>query len=89
MITRVAILQNGQLFVGEEGERHHNLIPKIAKALNIRPVNGEQGFINHKGEFLNREQAAREALECGQVIDGHANIKHVFDGIRLYSEDLW
>lgn len=57
--------------------------------MKIRPVNGEQGFIDRSGKFYTREEAAKHAIECGQVVEGKANIKHVFDGIRLYSEDLW
>jgi hypothetical protein len=87
MIIRAAILEKDTLFVGNEGERHHNIIHKIA-AIYGKSF-GEQGFINDKNQFLTREQAAKEALLCGQVKVGYANIKHKFDGKRLFSEDLW
>lgn len=91
MITAAAIIQNGILFVGEpRKDRHHNLIGRIVKELNIRPVNGEQGFVDHTGKFYNREDAGQHALECGQVAAGHANIQHTFNPrAGLYSEDLW
>jgi hypothetical protein len=91
VITFAAMMVGDLLLVGAKGERHHDLIRQckekgIARA---QVASAEQGFVNHKGEFLNREDAGREALACGQVIIGHANIRHPFDGIRLYSEDLW
>lgn len=88
MITRAAIMLNGELWAGEDGDRHHDIIHSIT----IHGQNahrGIQGFLNDKNQFLTREESAREAIECGQVIIGHANIRHVFDGKRLYSEDLW
>jgi hypothetical protein len=88
MITRAAILMPEKLWVGEENERHHHLIHKIYCA-GYRAAKGIQGFVNHTGKFLTREEAAKEALECGQVIVGHANIKHEFNGRELFSEDLW
>ena len=42
----------------------------------------EQGFLNDKGEFLNRRDAAKEALECGQI-------QKLNWPPNLYSEDLY
>lgn len=83
MIVSAAILKDGVVYTGK---RHHNIIHdnishKVGKHPHI------QGFVNHKGEFLNREEAAIEAMDCGQVVKGHANLRHVFDGKTLYSED--
>lgn len=64
-------------------ERHHHIIQKIAKERNIRPVKGIQGFLTDKGLFLNREDAANHALECGQIVD----LK--FHSRQLFSEDMW
>lgn len=91
MIVAVAIIQNGILFTGEpHKDRHHNLIGRIAKELNVRPVNGEQGFVDQTGKFYNRDEAGKHALECGQVVVNHANIRHHFNPrIGLFSEDLW
>jgi hypothetical protein len=88
MITRAAIMLNGELWAGEDGDRHHNIIHAITQH-GQRAHKGIQGFLNDRGQFLTREQAALEALQCEQVIIGRANIHHAFDGIRLYSEDLW
>jgi hypothetical protein len=91
MITAAAIVQGGRIFAGKPGvDRHHNLIGRIVKETGIRPVNGEQGFVDHTGRFLNRKDAGKHALECGQVIDGHANIRHEYNSrLGLFSEDLW
>ena len=88
MITRAAIMLNGELWAGEDGDRHHNIIHAITEH-GQKAHGGIQGFLDNKGQFLTREEAAKEAVECGQVVEGRANIRHVFDGIRLYSEDLW
>ena len=44
----------------------------------------EQGFLTHKGEFLNRYDAMQHAIACGQLPpDADKECK------ELYSEDLW
>lgn len=45
--------------------------------------------IDEEYNFYNRKESAQEALRCGQVEVGKANIRHKFDGYELYSEDLW
>jgi hypothetical protein len=45
-------------------------------------LNAEQGFVSDTGEFLNRVDAAKHAIACGQI-------KETRWGVRLYSEDLW
>lgn len=50
----------------------------------------EQGFINHNGEFLNREEAYNHALECGQIHkhnEWYRSDNELPD--ELYSEDLY
>jgi hypothetical protein len=90
VITAVAIIQNGVCYVGIPNvERHHHLIHYIAKKVGIRPVNGEQGFIDDMGIFHTRESAGKHAVACGQVQVGKANFQHAYDGRRLYSEDVW
>jgi hypothetical protein len=90
MIVAAAIMQNGCLFNGVPfKDRHHDIIHHIETTLNIRPVTGKQGFIDQDEKFYTRKEAAIHAIECGQVVKGRANIEHVFDGKRLYSEDLW
>lgn len=98
MIVRVANLvefrglEGMYLFVGREGERHHNLFWEYL--ISHQPDEGDaseciQGFVDERGVFYNREQAAKHAIECGQVVEGKANIRHVFNGKMLFSEDLW
>lgn len=44
----------------------------------------EQGFLTHKGEFLDRYDAMQHAIACGQLPpDADKECK------ELYSEDLW
>jgi hypothetical protein len=91
MIISAAVKQNGHVYWGSPGkERHHDVIHRIATMMKIRPVNGEQGFIDQMGRFYNRIEAGQHALKCGQVIAGHANIRHAFNPrLGLFSEDLW
>ena len=48
-----------------------------------------QGFMNHKGEFLDRLEAYKHAIECGQI-NAHC-VWAREDGMpeELYSEDLY
>ncbi len=97
MITRVAILDKttGEIFTGYEKHRHHDIIQRNTVETKDLPwgyfkgANFEQGFIDENGKFYNREDGARHALECGQVETGKANIRCVFEGKRLFSENLW
>ncbi len=91
MIIAAAIKQDGAVYNGVPfKERHHDVIRLMISVCNLpKPIKGVQGFINHKNEFLTRKESAVEAIQCGQVISGHANLRHVFDGNTLFSEDLW
>jgi hypothetical protein len=62
--------------------RHADLIVKACKIRNMKPFRGKQGFINDKWEFLTREEAAKEAIECGQI-------EKLNWPPNLFSEDLW
>ena len=74
------------------GHRHHNCLATIAQ-LNSNWVGAKKvdGFINHKGEFLDRKEAYRHAEECGQLSATnrwfHEDEKR--GSIELYSEDLY
>ena len=46
----------------------------------------DQGFMNHKGEFLTREEAWKHAEECGQL---STNVLHTTNHKVLFSEDLY
>ena len=48
-----------------------------------------QGFIDHNGNFLTREEAYEHALLCGQLSAELRNIKSVRGDKELYSEDLY
>jgi hypothetical protein len=49
----------------------------------------EQGFINHKGEFLNRKEAFQYVYEIGQL-SATTRWYHEDNGHEeLYSEDLY
>ncbi len=80
MILCSAVWHCGQLFIGK---RHHDCIRVAVEVTGIKPVTGEQGFVTRDGVFLNRENAAIDAIRCGQI----KNLKyHRGD---LFSEDLW
>lgn len=49
----------------------------------------EQGFINHEGKFLNREEALKHALEIGQLSATTKQRKLIHHENELYSEDLY
>lgn len=80
MIFASAIKQNGLIFIGK---RHSDCMRVIYDITHEDPDrNSIQGFIDEKGNFYNRYEAAKIAKECGQLKDG----KEVE---RLLSEDLW
>lgn len=56
------------------------------KKLHIR---AESGFINHRGEFVNREEAFRHAVECGQLSVEQITFKEERNQTMLFSEDLY
>lgn len=91
MIVAAAILQDGVVYAGIPGkERHHDVIRQIVERTGVKPVTGRQGFVDEKGNFMDRVAAGIHAEECGQVTVGKANIHHVFsETYQLFSEDLW
>ncbi len=89
MIKLAAIkLENGTVLTGL---RHDRIFRKAKEdGLNrLEVIRGEQGFVDDKGNFLNRQDAAKHALECKQVEIGKAVVRHEFNGRDLYSEDLY
>ncbi len=48
-----------------------------------------EGFINHKGEFLDRKEALTHAQECGQLSATHRYYQEDNNINELYSEDLY
>jgi len=84
MIHAVAIRYKGTTYTLPQPARHYNLIEMIAEDTGENFVfgQGEQGFLRDDGAFLNRVEAGKHALECGQVSKLHV-------GDALYSEEVW
>ena len=61
------------------------IISQFLKSDEIDKAKTEQGFLNGKGEFLNRYDAYEEALKCNQII----NDSNLIFNKQLYSEMLW
>ncbi len=85
MITASAIIaRNGDVITLPAPNRHCHVIWYMVDALKHKsPIIGEQGFINDKGEYLNRREAKIEAMRCNQII------KRDYELDELYSEDVW
>lgn len=52
-------------------------------------VGAEEGFIDHRGEFLDRAKAFHHALDCGQLPAELRYLKAQRGEESLYSEDLY
>ena len=52
-------------------------------------LGAEEGFINHRGDFLTREEAYDHALECGQIPAELRHLKAQRAETALFSEDLY
>lgn len=48
-----------------------------------------EGFLNHKGEFLDRYGAFAHALACGQLSDTTLTSKQERREVALFSEDIY
>ena len=75
------------------GHRHGNCFEMI-KHLDeqwrkVQRRNIIQGFINHKGEFLNRKEAFEHAKEIGQCNATQRYYWEDHNQDELYSEDLY
>ena len=75
------------------GARHGNVFIQL-EALGFKPRKGykeiEQGFIDHKNNFLTREEAFEHAKMCGQLCEKSFTIeKMVVLVVKMISEDLW
>lgn len=76
------------------GARHGDVFKQL-EALGFKARKGykevEQGFIDHKNNFLTREEAYEHAKMCGQIcakiIDDREEKNHW--GKEMISEDLW
>ena len=82
MITHVAIRYNGIVWILPPPNRHHDVI-RLIGGMSGPDV---QGFLTHKGKFLNRAEAYEYALKHDQIIN---RAPGSYNGTSLYSEDLW
>ena len=71
------------------GHRHSDCATTIRHLDNIHTQWTELGFINHKGEFLDRKEALKHALECGQLSATHRCYQKNHNINELYSDDLY
>ena len=71
------------------GHRHGNCFGVIRYLCLNEILEKTQGFINHKGEFLDRKEALKHALECGQLSETHRYYQEDHNINELYSEDLY
>jgi hypothetical protein len=84
-----------------EGLDHETILPcwrhgkgfQILEDLGFQPKTGykvlEQGFINHRGEFLNRKEAFEHVKEIGQCNATQRWYWEDHAQYELYSEDLY
>ena len=91
MIVCAAIkLVNKQTELIVCGHRHGNCLEVISNlGTNWHPSEKTQGFIDHKGRFLDRKEALAHALECGQLSATHRYYQEDHNIKELYSEDLY
>lgn len=87
MIVCAAIkIETGEVF---SGRRHFDCIQSIIKAKKHKSSVAKgaiQGFLDDKGNFLNRKEAKKHFFDCGQVsVYG----KYGIHPTELFSEDLY
>jgi hypothetical protein len=70
------------------GYRHGNCL-EVVKNLDLNIDKVEQGFINHKGEFLDRKEAFKHVIEIGQCTATQRYYWEDHNQTELYSEDLY
>lgn len=78
-IRSAAVLIDGEIF---EGARHHLILRDIFEKYGPK-AGKNQGFVDNFGRYLTRSQAAKLALENGQIIEKQYNKRD------LFSEELW
>lgn len=68
------------------GHRHSDCW-ELMVALGVPTEREEkEGFIDHRGDFLDRYEALKHAIQCGQLSETTRETK---TGSVLYSEDLY
>lgn len=71
------------------GLRHSNCYRTIRCLDEKHTQWSKEGFINHKGEFLDRKEALQHAIQCGQLSQSNKWYKEDHKENELYSEDLY
>lgn len=85
-IEKAALTKDGQVFSVPRPARHNHVIYFAHKTLGlsedpVEPLNEDvQGFVTSTGRFVDRAEAAKIALEAGQIPEAKD---------ALYSEDVW
>lgn len=70
------------------GHRHCNCF-EVIHHLDLNIIERIQGFINHKGEFLDRKEAFKHFKESGQSNSTQRYYWEDHNQNELYSEDLY
>ena len=71
------------------GHRHCDCFKTIRQLDNKHTQRTVQGFINHRGEFLDRKQAFEHVKEIGQYNETQRYYWEDHNQEELYSEDLY
>lgn len=89
------------LLIQVEGIDHQTIIPcrrhgdgfQILQDLGYAPKTKykvlKQGFIDRTGRFLDRVEAYKYAIDCGQLSSATVWYKEDRNEVELYSEDLY
>lgn len=92
MIVAVALECNGMIFTMPPPNRHHNLLHWWSPDSDME-VEFTQGFITDEGIFLDRKKAYLHCIIVNQPLVRRNQLlsegKDVYNGDKLFSEDLW
>jgi len=80
MIASAAIKKGDRIWTGR---RHEDVIRNMIRQDDEMPDGGVYGFVVDDGQFLDRFQAFKHAVQCGQVDDPDDGAEHI-----LTSKDL-
>ena len=75
----------GRIHVGEKGESHPNLMRRIKNKHGEDGEPDNDGFVNHKGHYLNRHRAMDYAKKHDLV---RPDAEHYYDPTELHSDML-
>lgn len=92
MITGVAMKSRSTELVTTlpKPNKHSDVIHACYQLFGKQMSHGEwvQGFVDDKGQFLDRHDAAKHVLECNQELTERAFETAPYKDI-LFSEDVW